>query len=135
MDQTLKIIGYVRSEIKDINSAPKMENEPGAVQVRLELEPEYLAAMDALAPGCELDLFTWLHKADRSTLTVHPRGNKALPKRGIFATRSPDRPNPIGLHRVKIIAIAPPATLIVAPLEVIDGTPIIDIKSKPNNTK
>jgi len=135
MNRNLTIIGYIRSEITDINSAPKMENEPGAVQARLELDPKYQDALDSIEPGCELELFTWLHKADRSTLKVHPRGNKAIPKRGVFATRSPDRPNPIGLHRVTLVAIETPTTLIVAPLEAIDGTPIIDIKMKPKKTQ
>ena len=131
MNLELKIIGYIRSEITDVKSAPKMEDEPGAVQARIEIEPEYLDGLDSMEPGSELELFTWLHKANRSVLKVHPRGNTNNPMRGVFSTRSPTRPNPIGLHRVTLVAIEKPATLIVEPLEAIDGTPIIDIKPKP----
>jgi L-fuculose-phosphate aldolase len=135
MNLDLTIIGYIRSEITDTHSAPKMEDEPGAIQARLELDPKYLDALNSMKPGSELELFTWLHKADRSVLMVHPRGNTSRQKRGVFTTRSPDRPNPIGLHRVTVVAIEKPATLIVHPLEAIDGTPIIDIKPKPRQAK
>jgi len=131
MDKELTIIGYIRSEITDIDSAPKMEDEPGAVLARIELDPKYLDGLDSMEPGCELELFTWLHKADRSVLKVHPRRDCNRPKRGVFTTRSPDRPNPIGLHRVTLVAIDYPTTLLVEPLEVVDGTPVIDIKPKP----
>ena len=112
-----------------------MEDEPGAVRARLELDPKYLDGLDSMKPGCELELFTWLHKADRTVLKVHPRGNIKNPRRGVFTTRSPARPNPIGLHRVTLVAIEEPATLIVEPLEAIDGTPIIDIKPKPKDKR
>jgi hypothetical protein len=74
-------------------------------------------------------LLTWLHLADREVLQVHPRGDESIPLTGVFATRSPDRPNPIGLHRVTVLAIEPPAALRVAALEAVDGTPILDLKS------
>jgi L-fuculose-phosphate aldolase len=131
MDKELVIIGTVHSEIKDIDSAPKMETEAGAVRARIVMNPAYAEAMDGLEPGDRLELFTWFHKSDRTVLKVHPRGVKDRPLRGVFATRSPARPNPIGLHRVTLVAIEEPLTLVVEPLEAIDGTPIIDIKPKP----
>jgi L-fuculose-phosphate aldolase len=131
MDKELVIIGTVHSEIKDIASAPKMETETGAVRARIVMDPAYAEAMDGLKLGDRLELFTWFHKSDRTVLKVHPRGNKDNPVRGVFATRSPARPNPIGLHRVTLVAIEEPLTLVVEPLEAIDGTPIIDIKPKP----
>ncbi len=131
MDKELHIIGTIHSSIKDLDTAPKMENEPGAVQARIEINPEYADALDSMQAGDQLELFTWFHKADRTVLKVHPRGNKAKPMRGVFTTRSPFRPNPIGLHRVTVVAMEGPLTLLVEPLEAIDGTPVIDIKSKP----
>jgi tRNA-Thr(GGU) m(6)t(6)A37 methyltransferase TsaA len=77
----------------------------------------------------DLILLTWLHLAERDVLQVHPRDDERLPLTGVFATRSPDRPNPIGLHRVTVIGLEPPATLRVEALEAIDGTPILDLKA------
>jgi len=131
MDKELVIIGTIQSEIKDLASAPKMEDEAGAVRARIVMDPAYAEAMDGLKPGAKLELFTWFHKSDRTVLKVHPRGNKNTPVRGVFSTRSPARPNPIGLHRVTLVAIEDPLTLVVEPLEAINGTPIIDIKPKP----
>lgn len=128
MDTKLVIIGYVHSSIKERDSAPKMEDEPGAVQARIKIDPHYLDALDTMTPGSQIELFTWLHKADRSMLKVHPRGIVSNPKRGVFTTRSPARPNPIGQHRVTLVAIENKTTLVVEPLEAIDGTPVIDIK-------
>jgi len=134
MDQELVVIGYVRSTITDLSTAPKMETEPGAVRARIEIDPQYLDGLDSMEPGAQLELFTWFHKSDRSVLKVHPRGDRSQPIRGVFSTRSPDRPNPIGIHRVTLIAIEEPATLIIEPLEAIDGTPVIDIKSKAKSS-
>jgi L-fuculose-phosphate aldolase len=131
MDKELVIIGTIHSDIKDIASAPKMESEAGAVRARIVMDPAYAEAMDGLKPGARLELFTWFHKSDRTVLTVHPRGIKENPRRGVFSTRSPARPNPIGLHRVTLVAIEAPLTLVVEPLEAIDGTPVIDIKPQP----
>ena len=133
MDKELVIIGHVRSNITSIDSAPKMEHEPGAAQVRVEIDPKYLVGLDTLVPGQKLELFTWLHKANRETLRVHPRGNPATPMRGVFNTRSPSRPNPIGLHRVNLVAIEDETILVIEPLEAIDGTPVIDIKPIPKD--
>ncbi|WFS64138.1 tRNA (N6-threonylcarbamoyladenosine(37)-N6)-methyltransferase TrmO [Pseudodesulfovibrio thermohalotolerans] len=131
MDKELAVIGTIQSEIKDIASAPKMEDEAGAVRARIIMDPAYAEGLDGLEPGAALEIFTWFHKSDRSVLKVHPRGIKERPLRGVFATRSPARPNPIGLHRVTLVAIEAPLTLVVEPLEAIDGTPVIDIKPKP----
>jgi len=131
MDKELVIIGIIRSSIKDLASAPKMEDEPGAVRAKIELDPTYAEGLDEMKIGAQLELFTWFHKADRTVLKVHPRGDMARPARGVFSTRSPFRPNPIGLHRVTLIAIEKPLTLVVEPLEAIDGTPVIDIKPIP----
>ncbi len=134
MDMQLKIIGTIESDIKDYRTAPKMEHEPGAVRARVHLDPAYAVGLDAMEPGAKLELFTWFHKADRSVLKVHPRGDVTQPQRGVFTTRSPFRPNPIGLHRVTLVAIENETTLVIEPLEAIDGTPVIDIKSAPNPT-
>ncbi|OIQ48825.1 S-adenosyl-L-methionine-binding protein [Pseudodesulfovibrio hydrargyri] len=131
MDKELVIIGTIQSEIKNLDSAPKMEDEAGAVRARIVMDPAYAEALDGLKPGAKLELFTWFHKSDRTVLKVHPRGNKNNPVRGVFSTRSPARPNPIGLHRVTLVAMEAPLTLVVEPLEAIDGTPVIDIKPKP----
>ncbi|XXJ19526.1 tRNA (N6-threonylcarbamoyladenosine(37)-N6)-methyltransferase TrmO [Desulfovibrio caledoniensis] len=131
MDKELVIIGTIQSEIRDLDSAPKMEDEAGAVRARIVMDPAYAEALDGLEPGAKLELFTWFHKSDRTVLKVHPRGNKSNPVRGVFSTRSPARPNPIGLHRVTLVAMEEPLTLVVEPLEAIDGTPVIDIKPKP----
>lgn len=130
MDNELVIIGIIKSSIKDLDNAPKMEDEEGAVQARIEIDPVYLDGLDEMAIGAKLDLFTWFHKADRSVLRVYPRGDKTRPRRGVFSTRSPFRPNPIGLHEVTLVAIEDENTLVVEPLEAIDGTPVIDIKSR-----
>lgn len=130
MDSELVTIGIVHSSITDLDSAPKMESRPGAVTAAIELDPKYVEGLDSLQPGAELFLLTWLHKSDRNVLKVHPMGDKSRPKRGVFTTRSPARPNPIGLHEVTLVRIENEHTLIVEPLEVIDGTPIIDIKPR-----
>lgn len=131
MDNQLVFIGTVRSSITDLSEAPKMEDEPGAVRARIELDSKYARGLESMKPGDELEIFTWFHKSDRDVLMVHPRGNKKAPKRGVFTTRSPARPNPIGLHRVTLVAMEEPLTLVVEPLEAIDKTPVIDIKPKP----
>lgn len=128
MDTKLVIIGTVHSSIKNRASAPKMESEQGAVRARIEIVSEYAEGLDSLKPGSKLEIFTWFHKSDRDVLKVHPRGKEESPLRGVFTTRSPNRPNPIGLHRVTLVEIEEPLTLVVEPLEAIDGTPIIDIK-------
>lgn len=135
MDLQLRVVGIVYSDIKELNGPAKMEDEPDAVQARIEIKPEYEEALSCLEPGAKIELFTWLHHARRDVFTVHPRGDKTRPKRGSFATRSPWRPNPIGLHRVTVVERPTPLSLIVDRLEVIDSTPVIDIKPIPGSTK
>lgn len=130
MNLELVIIGTIKSSITNWRNAPKMEDEPGAVQARIEIDPDYAVGLDQMQIGAELDLLTWLHEADRSVLKVHPRGKEDRPPRGVFTTRSPFRPNPIGLHQVTLVGIENETTLIVEPLEAIDGTPVVDIKPR-----
>jgi L-fuculose-phosphate aldolase len=131
MDLTLRILGQVHSPFTDKASTPKCEHEGGA-EARIEIAPACAEAAETLAEGQEVWLFTWLHLGDRSRLKVHPRGDRSRPMRGVFNTRSPDRPNPIGLHKVRITGIeAAPSggvTLVVSQLEALDGTPVIDLK-------
>lgn len=130
MDMHLRRIGTIQSTIKTRENAPKMETEEGAVRAEIVIEPEYAEAMRDLKPGNKIELFTWFHLSDRSVQKCHPRGDKSRPQRGIFDTRSPDRPNPIGLHRVTIVSVDG-MVLTVEPLEALDGTPVIDIKPQP----
>jgi tRNA-Thr(GGU) m(6)t(6)A37 methyltransferase TsaA len=125
-DCTIKPIGIVRSSLSSREAAPNTGFE-GAPDAWLEMDSTVAAGLEGIAAGCEIILITWLHKANRSTLKVHPRRDMNRPLTGVFATRSPDRPNPIGLHRVSVLEIAG-NRLKVGPLEAIDGTPIIDIK-------
>jgi tRNA-Thr(GGU) m(6)t(6)A37 methyltransferase TsaA len=92
------------------------------------IDPAFVEALDRIGPGDELIVLTWLHLADRDVLQTHPTCDTSLPLTGVFKTRSPDRPNPIGLHRVTVTALEPPTSLQVRALEAIDGTPIIDLK-------
>ena len=121
-------IGIVRSSLRDARDAPKQAFE-GAPEAVLEIDAAFVAALHRVTPGQDLILLTWLHRADRSVLQTHPRDDPNTPLTGVFATRSPDRPNPIGLHRVRITAIESPTLLHVSALEAIDGTPILDLKA------
>jgi tRNA-Thr(GGU) m(6)t(6)A37 methyltransferase TsaA len=123
----LQPIGIVRSNLKRREDCPHQGWE-GAPDAWLEIDPAFTAGLDGMTPGCEVILLTWFHEAQRDVLKVHPRGNPENPLRGVFTTRSPDRPNPIGLHHVKLIQIEERGRVRVGPLEVLDGTPIIDIK-------
>ena len=120
-------IGWVRSPLLRLDVAPKQGHE-GAPNARVEIEPAFRSGLDGLAVGQDVLLLTWLHQSDREVLVVHPRDDLTQPLRGVFATRSADRPNPIGLHRVKVLAIEDGGSLLVDRLEAIDGTPVIDIK-------
>jgi tRNA-Thr(GGU) m(6)t(6)A37 methyltransferase TsaA len=94
----------------------------------VEIEPPFTDALAGVASGDEVILLTWLHLADRDVLRVHPRGDPRNPIAGVFATRSPDRPNPIGMHRVRVLETDGRTRLRVFPLEAVDGTPVVDIK-------
>ena len=119
-------IGTVRSPLTDLAAAPKQGDE-GAPEAWLEFEPAVLGGLDGLEPGAQIVILTWLHRASRDVLRVHPRSDPSRPQQGVFSTRSPDRPNPIGLHRVEIVAIDG-SRLRVRSLEAVDGTPVIDVK-------
>jgi tRNA-Thr(GGU) m(6)t(6)A37 methyltransferase TsaA len=119
-------VGHVSSSLADRAEAPRQGDE-GAPPAWLVFEPGVVPALDGLAPGMDIVVLTWLHRADRHTLSVHPRGDRSRPVTGVFATRSPERPNPIGLHTARILAVDGPR-LRVDRLEAIDGTPILDVK-------
>jgi tRNA-Thr(GGU) m(6)t(6)A37 methyltransferase TsaA len=119
-------IGQVESPLTDRALAPRQGDE-GAPEAVLVFEERVGAGLRDLSVGDEVLLLTWLDRADRSVLSVHPRGDLARPEEGVFSTRSPDRPNPIGLHRITVLGIDG-ARLRVADLEALDGTPILDLK-------
>jgi tRNA-Thr(GGU) m(6)t(6)A37 methyltransferase TsaA len=123
----LQSVGIVRSSLRSCEGCPKQGRE-GAPDAWLEIHTAFTEALDGIAVGSHILILTWLHKGRRNLLKVHPRGNPNEPLRGVFATRSPDRPNPIGLHRVEVLEIQKPGRIRVRPLEALDGTPIIDIK-------
>jgi tRNA-Thr(GGU) m(6)t(6)A37 methyltransferase TsaA len=120
-------IGTVHSPLSARETAPKQGSE-GAPEAWIEIDPAFVDALAGIADGDEVVLLTWLHLSRRDVLKVHPRGDLENPLTGVFATRSPDRPNPIGLHRVRVLEVAAPARLRVWPLEAVDGTPVIDMK-------
>jgi tRNA-Thr(GGU) m(6)t(6)A37 methyltransferase TsaA len=119
-------IGVIRSSIKTRREAPKQGSE-GAPDAWLELNASVAEALHGIAAGDELIVLTWLHQANRKTLKVHPRSDPNRSLTGVFATRSPDRPNPIGLHQVTVREIAG-TRLRIGPIEVIDATSVLDIK-------
>jgi tRNA-Thr(GGU) m(6)t(6)A37 methyltransferase TsaA len=123
---SIEPIGVIRSEIKSREDAPLFYTE-GAPNAVLEIDPAYIEGLHRMRAGDEIIVITWLHQASREVLQVHPRGNPSNPLTGVFSTRSPDRPNPLGLHRVKVLEIKP-GRLHIGPIEAIDGTPVIDIK-------
>lgn len=122
----IKAIGRVRSSLKSIADAPRQGDE-GGTEAWVDIEEGYFRALEGLKKEDWIILLSFFHLSERETLRVHPRNEKKNPMTGVFATRSPDRPNPIGLHRVIIKEITP-TSIQVHPLEAIDATPIIDIK-------
>lgn len=122
----LQPIGTVQSPLDDPATAPKQGDE-GAPDAWLILEPDLLAGIDGIGAGDHILVLTWLDRASRDVLEVHPRGDRSRPPQGVFSTRSPDRPNPIGLHRVEVAEIDGDR-LRVHGLEALDGTPILDLK-------
>ncbi len=123
---TIDPIGVIRSELTNPEAAPRQGYE-GAPDAWLEVNSTVAEGLEGIAAGNEIILITWFHKAHRDILKLHPRGDKNMPLTGVFATRSPDRPNPLGLHRVTVLEIAG-NRLKVTPVEAIDGTPVVDIK-------
>jgi tRNA-Thr(GGU) m(6)t(6)A37 methyltransferase TsaA len=122
----LRPIGVIRSTLKTRSEAPKQGSE-GAPDAWLEVSSFASRGFDGLLVGHDIVVITWLHRARRDVLKVHPRSDRRRPLTGVFATRSPDRPNPLGLHRVTIHEIAK-NRLRIGPMEAIDGTPVVDIK-------
>lgn len=118
----------MRSNLKRLEDCPNQGWE-GAPEAWVEIDPAFVEGLDGITQGCEVILLTWFHKARRNILKLHPRNNPENPHRGVFVTRSPDRPNPVGLHRVEVLEVdLLHGRLRVRPLEALDGTPIIDIK-------
>lgn len=126
MNYSLRPVGYVRSELKKRKNAPR-QGYSGAPEATIEMLPKYAKCLHLVGEGQEVILVTWLHEAKRTVMKVHPGRDMKNPLTGVFGTRSPDRPNPVGLHRVKILE-RNGLRLRVGPLEAIDGTPIVDIK-------
>lgn len=122
----LQPVGVVRSIIKRRGDGPKQGRE-GAPAAWIEIDPAFAECLQGIEVGDEVILVTWLHLARRDELKVHPRGGTTKPLTGVFATRSPDRPNPLGLHRVQVLETTKSA-IQVSPLEAIDGTPVVDLK-------
>jgi tRNA-Thr(GGU) m(6)t(6)A37 methyltransferase TsaA len=122
----LRPIGVIRSALKSRGKAPKQGAE-GAPDAWLEVRSFAAEGLDGLLAGDNVIILTWLHRARRDVLKVHPRSDRRRPLTGIFATRSPDRPNPVGLHRVTVRKVVK-NRLRIGPIEAIDGTPVIDIK-------
>ena len=119
-------IGYLRSPLKDRGAAPNQGRE-GAPDAWLAIDAAVAEGLDGIEVGAELIVITWLHQAQRDILKTHPRNDQTRPLTGVFATRSPDRPNPLGLHRVTVREIAGNRVK-VGPIEAIDGTPVVDLK-------
>ena len=119
-------IGLIRSDLKRREDAPRQGRE-GGPNASIEVLPSYMKALHRMQIGDEIIIISWLHRARRNVREVHPRRDASRPLMGVFSTRSPDRPNPIGLHRVKVFGMNR-GRLHVGPIEAIDGTPVIDIK-------
>jgi tRNA-Thr(GGU) m(6)t(6)A37 methyltransferase TsaA len=122
----LRAVGVVRSPLTEREAAPK-QGEEGAPEAWVEFDAAVADAVDGIAAGDDLLLLTWLDRADRDVLRVHPRDDLGRPLQGVFTTRSSDRPNPIGLHRVTVLEVDG-LRLRVENLEALDGTPVVDVK-------
>ncbi|GGV35866.1 tRNA (N6-threonylcarbamoyladenosine(37)-N6)-methyltransferase TrmO [Kitasatospora herbaricolor] len=122
----VRVIGRVESPLLERAGAPKQGDE-GGPDAWLVFDPSVARGLRDLTVGQDVLLLTWLHRADREVLAVHPRGDLSRPETGVFATRSPDRPNPIGLHRVTVLAVDG-LRIRVSDLEAVDGTPVLDVK-------
>jgi tRNA-Thr(GGU) m(6)t(6)A37 methyltransferase TsaA len=125
-EYSLYPIGFIHSPLKRREEAPKQGNE-GAPDAWLELNPAVAEGLDGIAVGDKIVIITWFHRSQRNILKTHPRNDKRIPLTGVFATRSPDRPNPLGLHPVTVLEIKG-NRLKVGPIEAIEGTPVVDIK-------
>jgi tRNA-Thr(GGU) m(6)t(6)A37 methyltransferase TsaA len=122
----LRPVATIESPLADLAAAPKQADE-GAPEAWLVFDPDMRDALDGLQVGDAVVVLTWLHRADRDVRRVHPRGDAARPIQGVFSTRSPARPNPIGLHEVRVLAIDG-ARVRVSAIEAVHGTPVVDVK-------
>jgi len=129
----LRLIGHIRSALHSKEEAPSQGNED-APDAWLHIDPAFEAGLRGIARGDDMIIITWLHRGGREVLQVHPRGDLEIPIAGVFATRSPDRPNPLGLHRVTVREISG-TRLRIGPIEAIDGTPVVDIKAVLEDTE
>ena len=127
MQAAIRFIGTIHSELKSIEDCPLQESEK-APKAEIRILPEFMEGIKDIDPEAEIILLTWLHEADRSVMSTKPRNDSEAPMTGFFSTRSPDRPNPIGIHFVKVISVAEDGLIKVSNLEVLDQTPLIDIK-------
>jgi tRNA-Thr(GGU) m(6)t(6)A37 methyltransferase TsaA len=127
MKPTIRFIGKINSELKSTEECPLQENE-NAPEASITIFPEFIEGIEQVQVGNEIILLTWLHKADRTVMKCLPRNDPAASLTGVFSTRSPDRPNPIGLHTVKVLSKTGKGLIKVSALEVLDQTPLIDIK-------
>ncbi|MEX6688123.1 tRNA (N6-threonylcarbamoyladenosine(37)-N6)-methyltransferase TrmO [Danxiaibacter flavus] len=127
MDATLNFIGQIHSSLKNIDDCPLQENE-NSPSAMLEIFPPYMEGIKHIKEGAEILLLTWLHVADRTAIKCRPRNNKDGEYIGVFSTRSPDRPNPIGIHFVKVDSVTQDGFIKISGLEVLDQTPLVDIK-------
>jgi tRNA-Thr(GGU) m(6)t(6)A37 methyltransferase TsaA len=132
MEPSIQFIGEIRSQLKRIEDCPLQGNE-NAPEAEIIIFPEFREGIQDIKAGSEILLLTWLHIADRTIIKCKPRNNQESPLFGVFSTRSPDRPNPIGIHPVKVLSITDNGLIKVSGLEVIDHTPLIDIKPMWNN--
>jgi tRNA-Thr(GGU) m(6)t(6)A37 methyltransferase TsaA len=122
----IRRIGVIRSRLSSRKEAPNQGSE-GAPDAWIDVDPDFAEGLQGITVGSDVIVVTWFHLSRRDLLKVHPRGDMNRPVTGVFSTRSPDRPNPLGLHRVKVMEITG-TRIRVAPLEAIDGTPVVDIK-------
>lgn len=125
-EYSLLPIGHIRSALRTLDEAP-LQGSEGAPDAWLDVHADVARGLLGIAVGDDVIILTWLHRADRDVLEVHPRGDTRIPLAGVFATRSPDRPNPLGLHRVTVHEISG-TRLRIGPIEAIDGTPVVDVK-------
>ena len=122
----VRAVGRVESPLTEMDSAPRQGDE-GAPDAWIEFDPDVLDALEGIRPGDRIVILSWLDRADRDVLKVHPRGEISRPPAGVFVTRSHHRPNPIGLHPVEVLEVDGPR-IKVAGLEALDGTPVLDVK-------